>query len=87
MINGDVQNHGNHEFQDFETFCQTECLRYGGYIYVKCDSCHFGSANSLPIAIWSKKKMGGVFSWFFPLIIPSPIGPVLGVSRVQSADD
>ena len=64
MINGDVQNHGNvqyHEFPRFCHFCQTECLRYGGYIDVKCDSRHFCPTNSLPIAIWSKTK-SGVFS-------------------------
>ena len=67
MINGDVQNDGNvnnMNFQDFD-ICQTECLRYGGYIYVKCDSRHFRPTNSLPIAIWSKKKSGGVFHCFF----------------------
>ena len=48
------------------TFCQTEWLRYGGYIYVKCDSRHFGSANSLAIAIWSKK--GSVFHGCFHVI-------------------
>ena len=49
MVMSNIMN-----FQDFE-----ECLRYGGYIYVKCDSRHFCPTNSLPIAIWSKKKIGG----------------------------
>ena len=70
MINGDVPNHGVMSnimnFQDFDIL-SAEWLRYGGYIDVKCDSGHFGPANSLPIAIWSK-KIGGCFSSFFLLI-------------------
>ena len=54
MINGNVQNHGivpNHDFPQNLPFCVTEWSRYGGYIDAKCDSGHFCSANSLPIAI------------------------------------
>ena len=66
MINADVPNHGNVQYNAFPwTFCQTECLRYGGYIYVKCDSRHFCPTNSLPIAIWSIFFPGGVFHVFF----------------------
>ena len=67
MINGDVLVMSNiMNFQDFDI------LSYGmfeirGYIYVKCDSRHFCPANSLPIAIWSRKKNRGVFFMVFSI--------------------
>ena len=36
----------------------TEWSRYGGYVDVQCDPGHSCPANSLPIAIWSKKQIG-----------------------------
>ena len=59
-------------FQDFYIL-SNGMFEIRSYIYVKCDSRHFCPTNSLPIAIWSK-QIGGCFSLFFPLIIPSPIG-------------
>ena len=47
-----------------------DLARPGGYNDAKCDSGHFCPADSLSIAIWSKKNRTS-FSWFFILIIPS----------------
>ena len=59
MVMSNIMN-----FQDFDIL-STEWLRYGGYIYVKCDSRHFCPTNSLPIAIWSKNNRGVFFMVFF----------------------